>query len=221
VRQPVLDFYAGDDDLRFRFARDSKDIADLARTEDYGSRGVTDVAQATAWWGANHFGNVLATYKEKVIGGIEFWPITRDAFEDLRLGKLAGEHLPASSVLADGQRSPMRRGSYWYAASVSLDKVWTKGNRRGEILLRLIVAALEAWLRRDPPFPAHIVTEAWTPQGRNLLVRSFGFTASRKAEGASVEDEVYTLTLPDRASAQQLIERLKSRLAAPFAPPVT
>lgn len=205
--EPPLAHFSGDRRLSFRYATDPQDIAILARTEDYGDHGTSDVALATEWWRAYPKGNRLAIYRGQIIGGIDIWPLTKGAYKHMLNGDISDLDLRPNHF-----RTQRRNGaSYWYAGSVSIGEVWRCSRARQELLLRLLIDSLESWLERKPTFPAHVIALAWTGAGRNLLRRN-GFTYYTGTKTGRHREDTYTLTFTARGDVSRFTKNLKSRL---------
>lgn len=200
--------FAHDPRLEFRHARTPQDIADLARTEDYGPYGATNVGQVTGWWSKNRRGNLLAVYGDEVIGGIDIWPITPRAYEAFKCGAMTEKTLDAESIESD--TATQRR--HWYVGSISLDASVQPRRVRAEILLRLVLAAIRECVRAEPAFPARVLAEAWSAEGRRMLVRLAGFQPVTAVDTASDAARLYELDFESPAALLALVERLSALL---------
>ncbi len=170
---PMLTKFASDSKLKFRCAVSEKDIEDLSITERYEKNGqvvgVTNIEQVLSWWNAYPQGNFLATYNGKVIGGIDIWPLKRTTYMALRRGHKDEESIEYYDIAQAGRR--INVASYWYIGSISMLPRQLK-RERVELVVRLLVNALELWGSRKPTFPAHFLALAWTTAGTNILNRN-------------------------------------------------
>lgn len=203
---PMSHFYR-DEYLEFCYINEPREIIELAETENYGSRGKTDVSIVTKWWAAYKYGNVIAKYRGKIIGGIDIWPLRKKTYQEILSGQLGDEDLRADHF----STRRLKYGSYWYAASVSLAAVWRQKRERRELLLRLLINAFELWLSRAPNYPAHISAIAWTIEGKNYL-HHLGFKPHIDSKHPDPEDTIYTITFTSIDDAIKFIDQQKARI---------
>lgn len=190
--------FATDKMLRFRQAESTEDILALERTEDFGGSLFTDLEQVIEWWECYPRGNFLAVYGTKVIGGMDIWPLKRGAFDDLCAGKTDESGLgPKEFALRSTAGS---KQSYWYVGAISME-VQLFRSWRAELVARLIVNAVRAWLAKAPLFPAHFVALAWTVNGKNLLERN-GFQRLRRSKA----ENVYVRTFKSEESMVAILD---------------
>lgn len=207
--EPACGQFRDDDDLEMRYVRSEPEIEELAKTEDYGSTGETNIPQVLDWWRTYPYGNVVAIYRNKVIGGMDIWPIKKSFYTDMISGHLGEENLTGKEMAVHSRR---RKSSYWYIGSISLAQVWKGSKARKELLLRLVVNALSFWRSREPVYPATFVALAWTRQGMNLLRRN-KFISIVKPVNALNKEPCFTMTVENEAEIDELIDQLKGRLS--------
>lgn len=208
ARRP-LSSLADDPRLAFRHAEGAHEIAALAETEDYGSFGETDLGQVTGWWSKNRRGNLLAVYDDRVVGGIDIWPITPQAYDAFKRGEMSEKTLDAESI----ESHAATERHHWYVGSISLDADVQPRRVRAEILLRLVLAAITECMRATPAFPAKVLAEAWTNDGRRMLVRFVGFRPALRSHDATDHARLYELEFESAAAVWALVEKLSSLLA--------
>lgn len=201
--------FAGDPKLSFRYVEKPHDFVDLAKTENYGDWGETDVNLAIRWWEKYRQGQLLMLYEDVIIGGVDLWPVTKKAFDQLCKGSIGDKDIRPAD-LSIRSNHPKR---YWYAGSISLSMVFRMGRNRRELLTRLIVHACEAWLSQQPGFPAQIIALVATSSGENLLAHHLKFKRIPFPDDARVADPKYVLTLHSRKHAHQLVQALKQKIA--------
>lgn len=204
VNRPFCRF-KGDARLQFREARDPMDIEALAKTEEYGTAGSTNLQQVTEWWSKYPNGNMLALYDGKVIGGIDIWPITKTAHDKFIKREMSEEQLMAKDIISN----PMDKCRHWYVGSVSLDMVWRGPRIRAELLIRLFIETIEMWRKTANVFPANIIAEAWTTEGRALLVKHMEFRYASTKDYRTEQSAVYCRTLKSPEELDQILARLK------------
>jgi len=204
---PPLGRFAHDPKLTFGYVEEPREVAELAETEDYGEKGTTNVAIATEWWTAYRFGNTVARYNGRIIGGIDIWPLKKKSYDQMLDGLLGDMDLRPGHFRVD------RPASYWYLGSISLAQVWRSKLARKELLVRLAVNTMQSWLSRDPKFPATFIALAWTEEGRNMLLGR-QFTEHKRKPAGEIDDPTYTLRLATRNEALVFAQRLKDRLAS-------
>lgn len=206
--EPPMGQFANDPRLQFDYLRDPSEVAELAKTEDYGDKGQTDVEIATGWWKAYQYGNVLAKYSGTIIGGIDIWPITKKTYSLMLDGTIGDLDLRGHHF----QLRKPANGSYWYVGSVSLGQVFRFGKTRRELLLRLFINAMQSWFKQDPVFPATFVAIAWTDKGTQLLIRQKFRFHPRLSHGTEGEP-TYTKTFDTPEKFEAFLSKQKRRLA--------
>ncbi len=197
--------------LRFRPANSRSDVIDLAKTENYGDMGETDIDQVFRWLKRYPRGNWLAIYDNKIIGGIDIWPLKKTAYEALLNGSIGEEEIDENSL---DPRRHTAHGSYWYIASISLAQVWRKSRHRREILGRLVVDAFEQNLKPAIlRYPARIIALTWTAEGANIAQKN-GFIrrGTRKSELHHQEEPIYEAVFETADDFDRFIVAVKSRL---------
>lgn len=200
--------FTNDPSLIIRYVADEFEIEQLAKTENYGGHGETNLPQVKEWWHAYQRGNVLALYKGKIVGGIDVWPLKKSAYSDMLRGRLGEDGLTAQHLAAVSRR---RNESYWYIGSISLSMVWKNGQARKELLLRLLVNTLLLWRANSPVYPANFIALVWTPEGMNLLRRN-GFASIISAERPKGADPCFQRRVENDEEMSEVIEDYKCRL---------
>lgn len=222
----LLKKYVNDSNLKFRYNENKDCIINTAKIEEYGGRGETDIEQVFKWWLLYRGAAIVMTYKEKIIGGIDLYPIKQDIYKKMLDGELEEEDLTNPTVQFDPymigvtDKAP-RNGTFWYIAGISLSAVFRKKRDRLELLIRLIVNTAEKWLEPKPPspnystklrkplFPAHLIAISWTKEGANLLAHGLEFSYRCKDKSG---DEVYEKIFTKKEDVEIFIQKYKARL---------
>jgi hypothetical protein len=187
------------------------DIKQLASTEDYGPMGRTDFPQVFAWWRVYPKGNWVAEYRERVVGGIDIWPLTREVYLQMRSGDMGEEGLTAQ-CLAPHQDT--EGGTYWYVGSISLDLRLKNRRYRSAALAKLVeTALLQNFMPSVKAYPAHVLALVWTTEGENLAKRAgFAYVGSRKNPKHVAAEPLYELVFSGPEDIVHFVERLQRRL---------